>query len=70
MKIILLIFILLAFAISITPEFSKALTHAKSSWVAGSFILDLVPSPVEFAFFILVVALISLFTYLVTQLTS
>ena len=61
----LLIFV--AFAAAITPQFNEALNVAKSSWPAGSFILSLVPSPVELALTFLLGLLALLLAYLAAQ---
>ena len=61
----LLIFV--AFAAAITPQFNEALNVAKTSWPTGSFMLNLIPSPVGFALTVLVGLLILLIAYLAAQ---
>lgn len=67
---VVLLFIFVAFAVALTPQFNEALNIAKSSWPAGSFMLNLIPSPVEFALLVLVILFIPLITYLAMQLTQ
>jgi len=67
---LVLLFIFVVFAVALTPQFNDALNVARSSWPAGTFMLDLIPSPLEFAFLVLVTALILLAAYVATQLTQ
>lgn len=58
------------FAAALTPQYLQALNAANNSWPEGSFMLSLIPSPIEFALLVLVAALILLAAYLATQLTQ
>lgn len=50
----------IAFAVALTPAHISALQAAQASWPAGSLMLSLIPSPIEFAIEALLVILISL----------
>ena len=67
---LILLYIFVVFAVALMPEFTKALNVAQSSWQEGSFMLSLIPSPIEFALLVLVIAFISLAAYFATQLTQ
>jgi hypothetical protein len=65
--VFLLLLIFVAFAVAITPQFNVALNVAKTSWPTGSFMLNLIPTPVGFALTVLVGLLILLIAYLAAQ---
>ena len=64
---VIAVFILIVFAVAFTPAHISAVQTAQASWPEGSLMLSLIPSPIEVALAALVVILVSLAFYVVTQ---